>query len=224
MLAAHLVAIFLPGAVTTLLSSAGRLIAIEVTGLALGLTALWGLVVLGFRRLTLRGESTWLDWTVMALLLATVVGSGIMGSGIAEVAAKAGVEVLLRSRQQQTADAMVASLGKSLDKQVERGKLDANERDQVLSRVTGILANVSADFHNRLVQLWFDLLFQNNFAVGENLLDMRTQFARLGIDDLQLFLNTEGENVIGMPRPRRSFFQIRWWLVRRRRSIHGVEC
>jgi 3-hydroxybutyryl-CoA dehydrogenase len=65
-----------------------------------------------------------------------IVGSGIMGSGIAEVAAKAGIEVILRSRQQHTADAMVAGLGKSLDKQVERGKLDATERDQVLSRVT----------------------------------------------------------------------------------------
>jgi len=65
-----------------------------------------------------------------------IVGSGIMGSGIAEVAAKAGIEVILRSRQQQTADAMVTGLGKSLDKQVERGKLDEGERDQVLSRVT----------------------------------------------------------------------------------------
>jgi 3-hydroxybutyryl-CoA dehydrogenase len=66
-----------------------------------------------------------------------IVGSGIMGSGIAEVAAKAGIEVLLRSRKQDTADAMVAALTKSLDKQVEKGKLDAGERDQVLSRVTG---------------------------------------------------------------------------------------
>src|SRR3954453_22475455 len=66
-----------------------------------------------------------------------IVGSGIMGSGIAEVAAEAGIEVLLRSRQQATADAMVNGLTKSLDKQVERGKLDAAERDQVLSRVTG---------------------------------------------------------------------------------------
>jgi len=65
-----------------------------------------------------------------------IVGSGIMGSGIAEVAAKAGIEVILRSRQQATADAMAAGLGKSLDKQVERGKLDQSERDQVLSRVT----------------------------------------------------------------------------------------
>ncbi|MGI8664075.1 MAG: 3-hydroxyacyl-CoA dehydrogenase family protein [Acidimicrobiales bacterium] len=66
-----------------------------------------------------------------------IVGSGIMGSGIAEVAAKAGIEVVLRSRQQDTADAMVRALAKSLDKQVERGKLDADERDQVASRVTG---------------------------------------------------------------------------------------
>ena len=49
-----------------------------------------------------------------------IVGSGIMGSGIAEVAAAAGYEVVLRSRAQQSAEAMVASLGKSLAKQVEK--------------------------------------------------------------------------------------------------------
>jgi 3-hydroxybutyryl-CoA dehydrogenase len=65
-----------------------------------------------------------------------IIGSGIMGSGIAEVAAKAGSEVVLRSRQQETADDMVARLTKSLDKQVERGKLEAAERDAVLGRVT----------------------------------------------------------------------------------------
>jgi 3-hydroxybutyryl-CoA dehydrogenase len=67
-----------------------------------------------------------------------VVGSGIMGSGIAEVAAKAGIEVVLRSRSQTTADAMVAGLEKSLAKQVERGKLEAADRDGVLSRVTAV--------------------------------------------------------------------------------------
>jgi nitrate reductase gamma subunit len=68
----HLLAIFLPGVVEALLSSPGRLVAIEVTGFALGLTALWGLAVLGVRRVGLRGETTWLDWTVMALLLVQV--------------------------------------------------------------------------------------------------------------------------------------------------------
>ncbi|MBM3675258.1 MAG: 3-hydroxybutyryl-CoA dehydrogenase [Actinobacteria bacterium] len=67
-----------------------------------------------------------------------VVGSGIMGSGIAEVAAKAGIEVVLRSRQQHTADAMVASLEKSLAKQVGRGKLEEAEREAVLGRVRAV--------------------------------------------------------------------------------------
>ena len=51
-----------------------------------------------------------------------------MGSGIAEVAAKAGIDVVLRSRQQETADAMVAGLETSLAKQVERGKLEETGR------------------------------------------------------------------------------------------------
>ncbi len=67
-----------------------------------------------------------------------IVGSGIMGSGIAEVTAKAGHEVVLRSRQQATADAMVASLEKSLNKQVERGKLEDAERSAVLGRVRAV--------------------------------------------------------------------------------------
>jgi 3-hydroxybutyryl-CoA dehydrogenase len=64
-----------------------------------------------------------------------IVGSGIMGSGIAEVAAKAGIEVTLRSRAQASADRMQAALEKSLDRQVEKGKLDNTERDAVRGRV-----------------------------------------------------------------------------------------
>src|SRR5437763_15486760 len=61
-----------------------------------------------------------------------------MGSGIAEVAAKAGFEVSLRSRQQNTADRMMAGLEKSLGKQVDKGKLDAGERDTGLGRVGAV--------------------------------------------------------------------------------------
>jgi len=67
-----------------------------------------------------------------------IVGSGIMGSGIAEVCAKAGSEVVLRSRSQATADAMVAGLEKSLAKQVERGKLEDADRTAVLGRVSAV--------------------------------------------------------------------------------------
>src|SRR5688572_24337820 len=72
----------------------------------------------------------------MTITRVGIVGSGIMGSGIAEVAAKAGTTVVLRSRKQESADDMVAKLGKSLAKQVEKGRLDDAERDAVLGRVT----------------------------------------------------------------------------------------
>jgi hypothetical protein len=57
------------------------------------------------------------------------------------------------------------------------------------SRVSGIAANLGADFHSRLVQLGFDLFLQHHFAIGQDLLNVRTQLARLGIDDLQFFLD-----------------------------------
>jgi 3-hydroxybutyryl-CoA dehydrogenase len=68
-----------------------------------------------------------------------IVGSGIMGAGIAEVAAKAGCEVVLRSRKQESADAMVAGLEKSLAKQVEKGRLEDAERSTVLGRVKAVI-------------------------------------------------------------------------------------
>ncbi len=72
----------------------------------------------------------------MSITKLAVVGSGIMGSGIAEVAAKSGIEVILRSRQQATADAMVTGLERSLAKQVERGKLDETAAKEIVARVS----------------------------------------------------------------------------------------
>jgi 3-hydroxybutyryl-CoA dehydrogenase len=65
-----------------------------------------------------------------------VLGSGIMGSGIAEVAAATGATVIVRSRSQATADAMLTTMEKSLAKQVEKGKREQSEADAILSRVT----------------------------------------------------------------------------------------
>lgn len=64
-----------------------------------------------------------------------IAGTGMMGAGIAEVAAKAGFDVIVRGRTQASADSAVGKLTKSLGGQVEKGKLSADERDEVLSRV-----------------------------------------------------------------------------------------
>ena len=67
-----------------------------------------------------------------------IVGSGIMGSGVAEVAAKAGYSVVLRSRTEAGANDMIAGLEKSLIKQVEKGRLDDSERIALLERVRAV--------------------------------------------------------------------------------------
>jgi 3-hydroxybutyryl-CoA dehydrogenase len=72
----------------------------------------------------------------MGIARVGIVGSGIMGAGIAEVAAAAGYQVVLRSRSQESADAMVAGLARSLAKQVEKEKRTQAEADAIAGRVS----------------------------------------------------------------------------------------
>jgi 3-hydroxybutyryl-CoA dehydrogenase len=65
-----------------------------------------------------------------------VLGSGIMGGGIAEVAAATGATVIVRSRSHATADAMLATIEKSLAKQVDKGKRTPEDADDIIARVS----------------------------------------------------------------------------------------
>jgi len=70
-----------------------------------------------------------------------IVGSGIMSSGVAEVAAKAGYEVVIRSREQESADDLLLGIAKSLRKQVDKGRLeekDAEEARRLVSATTDL--------------------------------------------------------------------------------------
>ncbi|MFJ9910407.1 3-hydroxyacyl-CoA dehydrogenase family protein [Actinacidiphila glaucinigra] len=65
-----------------------------------------------------------------------IAGSGTMATGIAEVFAKAGYEVVLAARGQEKADKAVAALAKSLDRSVAKGRLGQEQRDAAVARVT----------------------------------------------------------------------------------------
>jgi 3-hydroxybutyryl-CoA dehydrogenase len=60
-----------------------------------------------------------------------------MASGIVEVLAKAGLDVVFRGRSRSKVDATLAGLRKSLEKSVVRGRLTEDERDATLARITG---------------------------------------------------------------------------------------
>jgi 3-hydroxybutyryl-CoA dehydrogenase len=71
----------------------------------------------------------------MAIERMAVIGGGQMGSGIAQVAAQAGVEVVIADASPELARKAVDKLGATLTKLVEKGKLSASDRDAVAARI-----------------------------------------------------------------------------------------
>ncbi|MFE7267885.1 3-hydroxyacyl-CoA dehydrogenase family protein [Streptomyces sp. NPDC057592] len=65
-----------------------------------------------------------------------VAGSGTMASGIAEVFAKAGYDVVLAARSQEKSDTAKGRIAKSLERSVTKGRLTAEARDAALARIT----------------------------------------------------------------------------------------
>jgi 3-hydroxybutyryl-CoA dehydrogenase len=65
-----------------------------------------------------------------------VVGSGIMGSGLAEVAARAGYDVVVRSRTQEGAEAVLQKVGDGLARHVAKERMTAEEREAILARIS----------------------------------------------------------------------------------------
>jgi 3-hydroxybutyryl-CoA dehydrogenase len=71
----------------------------------------------------------------MAIERVGVVGSGLMGSGIAEVCARAGLDVVVREVDAGAAEAGLDRLTTSLDRGVRSGKLDEAARDAALAKI-----------------------------------------------------------------------------------------
>ncbi len=79
-----------------------------------------------------------------------VAGAGQMGSGIAQVAAQSGYRAILYDLEQRLVDKGRAAVSRFLDRSVEKGKLEAQERDAVLERI-----EVTTDLSRASEAQWF---------------------------------------------------------------------
>lgn len=65
-----------------------------------------------------------------------VIGSGIMAAGIAEVAARGGIRAIVGARSESSAAAALKQITGGLARQVDKGKLEAGERDRILANIS----------------------------------------------------------------------------------------
>jgi 3-hydroxybutyryl-CoA dehydrogenase len=97
-----------------------------------------------------------------------IVGSGIMGSGLAEVTARAGFDVVVRSRTRAGAEAVVAGVQASLQRQVDKGRLEPDDAAATVRRLN------ATDHLGRLADC--DLVIE---SIVEDLATKRALFAEL---------------------------------------------
>ncbi|MEG6569657.1 3-hydroxybutyryl-CoA dehydrogenase [Thermoanaerobacterium thermosaccharolyticum] len=66
-----------------------------------------------------------------------VIGAGTMGSGIAQVFAQNGFEVILRDIDMKFVEKGFGTIEKNLQRNVDKGKITADEKNEILSRIRG---------------------------------------------------------------------------------------
>lgn len=66
-----------------------------------------------------------------------VLGAGAMGNGIAQLAAQIGCEVVMRDIEDAFVERGMKSIDRFLSKSVEKGKLEAKEKDTIMGRIKG---------------------------------------------------------------------------------------
>ncbi len=71
----------------------------------------------------------------LAIKTIMVIGAGQMGGGIAQVAAQAGYDVLLNDIKTEFVEKGLGVIGKNLSRSVEKGKISAEIREQILARI-----------------------------------------------------------------------------------------
>ncbi len=75
----------------------------------------------------------------MAIQRVLIIGAGQMGSGIAQVMAQGGLEVVIRDIKDEFVQRGITGISKNLNKMVEKGKMTQESRDEIMQRISGVV-------------------------------------------------------------------------------------
>jgi 3-hydroxybutyryl-CoA dehydrogenase len=108
-----------------------------------------------------------------------VIGAGLMGHGIAQVSAAAGKQVTLGDRTQELADKARQRVAGNLARQVEKGKADQAQADEILARIATAVGSEAVAGHDLIVEAVFEdePLKRETWAEISRVADQDTLFA-----------------------------------------------
>lgn len=110
-----------------------------------------------------------------------VVGSGVMGAGIAQVCAMAGNDVILHDISEEALKRAEAGIHKNLDKGIEKGKVTAEQKAETLEHLS-----FSADFKDLVVDLVIEAIVER----ADVKIDLFNKLAKINSDSTILATNT----------------------------------
>jgi len=87
---------------------------------------------------------------------AFIIGAGLMGHGIAQVSATAGVHVTLADRTEELAESGAARIAANLKRQVEKGKLDPTTASEIIDRISTAEGTDGAAGHDIVIEAVFE--------------------------------------------------------------------
>ena len=161
-----------------------------------------------------------------------VVGSGLMGSGIAQTAIQAGYEVILNDQSKAALERGQAGISKRLERLVEKGRMTAEEKEACMGRLTTSVSVHVASNVDMVIEAIYENLEakQSIFQQLDKICDSRTIFASntSSISMTSLAAATSRpEKVVGMhffsPVPVMSLVEIVYGLRTSKETIDIVD-
>lgn len=132
-----------------------------------------------------------------------VVGTGTMGNGIAQTFASAGHDVILKGRSEASLGKAHKAIDKSLSKMVEKGKMEAAEKDAIIARIKDTMAYEDCGCADLVIEV-----IAEDMAIKKEIFEildkvckpeaiLATNTSSLSITEVASF-TSRPENVIGM--------------------------